>query len=96
MIFDGPSSPCTSRRGRTPKLLQERVGHSDIRLTMDIYRKIAGQMPLAQEQEARLDALAAGALPAPVPAEPGTNSDTNTASGSDPEPAKNSDPHTTP
>ncbi len=77
--------------GTHPKLVQERVGHSSIRLTMDVYAKIAGTMALAQEQEARLDALAARALPAFVPAKPGTNSRTNTAAGPDAELTKDAD-----
>jgi integrase len=50
--------------GTHPKQIQERVGHSDIRLTMDVYGKIAGTMPLSHEQEVRLDAVTARALPA--------------------------------
>lgn len=42
-----------------PKLVQERVGHSNIGLTMDTYGKIAGRMTLAQEQEVRFEVLAA-------------------------------------
>ncbi len=68
------------------------MGHSNIGLTMDVYGKITGRMALSPEQEARLDALAARALPAPVPVKPGTNSDANTAADSGCKPAKNSDP----
>jgi integrase len=50
--------------GTHPKQIQERVGHSDIRLTMDVYGKIAGTMALSREQVARLDAVTARALPA--------------------------------
>jgi len=77
--------------GTHPKLVQERVGHSSIGLTMDVYGKVAGRMMLAQEQEARFDALTVRALPAPVPLEP-ENSGANTATNPDSEPAKNSDP----
>ena len=49
--------------GTHPKQIQERMGHTDIRLTMDVYGKIAGKTALAQEQEARLDALTAAAIP---------------------------------
>lgn len=69
--------------GTHPKLVQDRVGHSDIKLTMDVYGKIAGRMTLAQEQEARFEALAARALPTPVPVEPGTNSGAKTTTDSD-------------
>jgi integrase len=41
-----------------PKLVQERVGHSNIKLTMDVYGKLAGKMALGAEQAARLDAMA--------------------------------------
>ena len=75
--------------------MQERVGHSSIALTMDVYGKIAGRMALTQEQEARLDALAAKALPTPVPIEPWTNSGKNTAADADRGPAKTSDPEST-
>lgn len=52
--------------GTHPKLVQDRVGHSNIKLTMDVYGKLAGEMALADEQAARLDALTAKALPAPT------------------------------
>lgn len=77
--------------GTHPKQVQDRVGHSDIGLTMDTYGKFAGRMALTPEQEARFNALAARALPAPVPIEPSTNSDEGTASDSGQKPAKNSD-----
>ncbi|HEV8661543.1 MAG TPA: tyrosine-type recombinase/integrase [Candidatus Methylomirabilis sp.] len=51
--------------GTHPKQIQERVGHSSIKLTMDVYGKLAGKMALGAEQAARLDALATKALPAP-------------------------------
>ncbi len=51
--------------GTHPKLVQTRVGHSNIKLTMDVYGKLAGEMALAEDQAARLDALTAKALPAP-------------------------------
>ena len=82
--------------GTHPKLVQERVGHSSIGLTMDTYGKIAGRMTLAQEQEARFEVLAARALPAPLPVEPTTNPGTNTATDSDHNPARNSDPENNP
>lgn len=80
--------------GTHPKLVQERVGHSSIGLTMDVYGKVAGRMMLAQEQEDRFAALAARVLPAPVPGEPGTNSGTDPATNTEDDPAKNSDPQT--
>ncbi len=80
--------------GTHPKLVQERVGHSSIGLTMDVYGRIAGKMALATEQEARFEALAVRALPAPAPVDTGTNSVTNTATDCDSEPAENSDSHT--
>jgi len=58
--------------GTHPKLVQERVGHSIIGLTMDPYGKIAGQMAMTMEQEARFEALAAKALPGFDSAEPTT------------------------
>ena len=72
------------------------MGHSSIALTMDVYGKIAGRMILAQEQEERFEALAARALPAPVPTDTGTNSGTNTATNYGGDPAKTSDPESTP
>ncbi len=53
-----------------PKLVQERVGHSSIALTMDVYGKIAGKMTLGKEEEAKLNALATKALPASIAPEP--------------------------
>ena len=44
--------------GTHPKLVQARVGHSNIKLTMDAYGKLAGEMALAEEQATRPDALA--------------------------------------
>jgi hypothetical protein len=38
--------------------VQTRVGHSNIKLTMDVYEKLTGEMALAEEQATRLDALA--------------------------------------
>lgn len=78
--------------GTHPKLVQERVGHSSIALTMDVYGKIVGQMEMAQVQEERLEALAAKALPAPAPVKEGTNSDKNSVTSSDDYPAKTSNP----
>lgn len=49
--------------GTHPKLVQERVGHSDIRLTMDTYGELAGKMALPAEQASRFNGLAAKALP---------------------------------
>jgi integrase len=82
--------------GTHPKLVQERVGHSSIGLTMDLYGKIAGQMALSTEQEARLEALAAKALPESVPVEPTTNSVTETPTEPDRTLAKTSDSESTP
>ncbi len=48
--------------GTHPKLVQTRVGHSNIKLTMDVYGKLAGEMALAEEQATRLDALTTKAL----------------------------------
>lgn len=50
--------------GTHPTLVQDRVGHSNIKLTMDVYGKLAGDMALAEDQAARLNALTAKALPA--------------------------------
>lgn len=49
--------------GTHPKLVQERVGHSNIGLTMDVYGKLAGKMALGADQAARFDAMATDALP---------------------------------
>ena len=72
------------------------MGHSNIGLTMDLCGKVAGRMTLAQEQEARFEALAARALPAPVPVERETNSGTNGDTNSDDDPANTSDSQSTP
>ena len=63
---------------------------------MDLYGKIAGQMALSTEQEARLEALAAKALPESVPVEPTTNSVTETPTEPDRTLAKTSDSESTP
>jgi hypothetical protein len=68
--------------GTHPKLVQDRVGHSDIKLTMDLYGRIAGKMTLAEEQEARLNALANKALPALSPIDRPAQSDTKATAGS--------------
>ncbi len=53
--------------GTHPKLVQTRIGHSNISLTMDVYGKLAGDIALAEEQSARLDSLAGRALlPSPA------------------------------
>jgi hypothetical protein len=59
------------------------VGHSDIKLTMDVYGKIAGKMTLAKEEETRFDALATKALPAEVLTTPTADSGTETITDSD-------------
>ena len=43
--------------GTHPKLVQARVGHNNIKLTMDVSGKLAGEAALAEEQTTRLDAL---------------------------------------
>jgi hypothetical protein len=78
--------------GTHPKLVQERVGHSSIALTMDGYGKIAAQMALTTEQEARFDALTARALSASVPVEPTANPEVEAAADTDRAPALESDP----
>ena len=77
--------------GTHPKLVQERVGHSSIALTMDVYGKIAEQMALTTEQEARFEALAAKAIPAPVPVEPTGSSGAETTADVDRTLIKSSD-----
>ncbi len=52
--------------GTHPKLVQTWVGHSNIKLTMDVYGKLAGEMALAEEQEDRLNDLAFKAPAAPA------------------------------
>lgn len=52
--------------GMHPTLVQARVGDSNIKLTMDLYGKLAGEMALAEEQATRLDDLATKALPLPA------------------------------
>jgi len=81
--------------GTHPKLVQERVGHSSIGLTMDVYGRIAGKMALATEQEARFEALAVRALPAPAPVEPAEPSEVETTADADRTPARDSDPEST-
>jgi integrase len=76
--------------GTHPKLLQERMGHSSIGLTMDLYAKIAGQMALTTEQEARFEALAVKALPASVSARPTGNSRVETTTDAHHAPAAES------
>jgi len=49
--------------GTHPKLVQTRLGHTDIRLTMDTYGKLAGEIALGVEQAARFNGLAVKALP---------------------------------
>jgi integrase len=51
--------------GTHPKLVQERVGHSDVRMTMDTYAELAGKMALPAEQASRFNGLAAKALADP-------------------------------
>lgn len=78
--------------GTHPKLVQERMGHSNIALTMDLYARLAGKMALSEEQEARFEALAVRALPASVPVEPTENSGEATIADVDRAPARDSDP----
>ena len=78
--------------GTHPKLVQDRVGHSSIGLTMDVYGKIAGKMALATEQEARFEALAVKALPASIPVESAGNSELEATADTDRAPAPESDP----
>lgn len=78
--------------GTHPKLVQERVGHSAVALTLDVYGKLAGKMALTTEQEARFEALAVKALPAPAPVKPAENSEAETTADADRAPAKDSDP----
>lgn len=56
--------------GTHPKLVQTRMGHSNIGLTMDVYGKLAGDIALGKEQATRLDALAGQAL---LPAHAGSH-----------------------
>lgn len=51
--------------GTHPKLVQTRLGHADIRLTMDTYGKLAGEIALGAEEAARFNGLAVKALPEP-------------------------------
>ena len=79
--------------GTHPTLVQERMGHSNIALTMGIlYARLAGKMALSEEQEARFEALAVRALPASVPVEPTENSGEATIADVDRAPARDSDP----
>jgi integrase len=52
--------------GTHPKLVQARIGHSNISLTMDVYGKLAGDIALGKEQVAKLNVLASRALPGPT------------------------------
>lgn len=45
--------------GTHPKLVQARLGHSDIRLTMDLYGKLAGDIALGEGEATRFNTLAA-------------------------------------
>lgn len=74
--------------GTHPKLVQERAGHSNSNLIMDVYGRIAGRMTLGQEQAARFEALVAKALPASVPEEPTGNSGVETTADVDHAPAR--------
>lgn len=56
--------------GTHPKIVQDRVGHSAIRLTMEVCGKIAGKMKLSTNEQVRLGALAGIALSAPTPDPP--------------------------
>ncbi len=78
--------------GTHPKLVQERVGHSSIGLTMDTYGRIAGQMALATEQEARFEALAVKALPASNSVEPTATSGVKTTTDADGNLDRDADP----
>ncbi len=44
--------------GTHPKLLQERIAHSDIKTTMNVYGALAGKLQLGEEQAACLDSMA--------------------------------------
>jgi integrase len=49
--------------GTHPKLVQTRMGHTNINLTMDVYGRLAGDIALAEEQTSKLDAMARRAIP---------------------------------
>ncbi len=72
--------------------MQDRVGHSDIGLTMDTYGKFAGRMVLTPEQEARFEALVVKVLPASAPVEPAENSGVEATADADHTTARDSDP----
>jgi integrase len=78
--------------GTHPKLVQERMGHSNIAPTMDLYARLAGKMALSEEQEARFEALTAKALPAPVPVESIPISGVAVTTDADRIPVRSSDP----
>jgi hypothetical protein len=44
--------------GTHPKLVQERVGYSNMHMTMDVDGKLPGKMALGEEQAVRLDTMA--------------------------------------
>ena len=47
-----------------PKKIQNHAGHSRFSTTMDIYAKMAGNLPLGEEEQQRLNNIAGKALPA--------------------------------
>jgi integrase len=55
--------------GTHPKLVQTRLGHSSIGLTMDVYGRLAGDIDLGAEQTTKWNNLASRALPPAGPAE---------------------------
>jgi integrase len=56
--------------GTHPKLVQDRVGHSGIGLTMNVYGKLGGKMKLGTAEQARFNGLALNALQADASKEP--------------------------
>jgi integrase len=50
--------------GTHPKLVQARIGHSNINLTMDVYGRLAGDIALGKDEADKFDALAGKALTA--------------------------------
>ena len=66
-----------------PKKIQTRAGHEKFGTTMDIYAKLAGNLPLGDEEHARLNNIASKALPAIAPADTQNDGD-----GEDPQDKK--------
>jgi len=64
-----------AKAGTHPKQVQERAGHTSLKVTWDVYGKMVGKLTLSADQRARLDGVATTALPGEV-ADPAPPTDT--------------------